>query len=412
MNAVLRHLHRAALLQAGGGLTDGQLLGRFLTGRDEDAFAALVRRHGPMVLAVCRRILGDDHDAEDAFQATFLVLVRKAAALCRHPILGPWLHGVAYRTSLKARTMMARRRARERRARPPLAAEAPATEPSPEMLGLLDRELSRLPDKYRVPVVLCELQGRTRKEVARQLRIPPGTLSSRLAHARKLLATRLARRGVGFAGGVLAFGLSAEAAPSVPAPLVLSTAKAAAAFAAGHVAGVSTTVIVLTEGVLKTMFLSKLKAITLALLVVATLGMGGIAYRSASAQEAQRKPHNELDALRRENELLRVNVEVLLEKVRSQEAEIKSLKSHAQAAVQAGSPALTNIFNADGSALQGSVRAIYGQPALNEFTWNVDAPPEIEQAIKAFREAPDKESRRRTAEALEKALQKFRKELK
>src|SRR6516225_1545840 len=109
MNAVLRHLHKVALLHDGGGLADGQLLDRFLTQRDEDAFAGLVVRHGPMVLAVCRRVLGNAHDAEDAFQATFLVLARKAAALRTHPLLGGWLHGVAYRTSLKARSLRARR---------------------------------------------------------------------------------------------------------------------------------------------------------------------------------------------------------------------------------------------------------------------------------------------------------------
>jgi RNA polymerase sigma factor (sigma-70 family) len=410
MNAVLRHLHRAALLQEGAGLTDGQLLERFLAARDEDAFAALVRRHGPMVLAVCRRVLGDAHDAEDAFQATFLVLVRKAAGLPGRQLLGAWLHGVAYRTSLKARTMMARRRARERQATVRAAAECPNPEAAPDMLRLLDQELNRLPDKYRLPVILCELEGRTRKEVARQLAIPPGTLSSRLAHARKVLANRLSRRGVALAGGALAFPLSAKAAAPVPASLVLATTKAATALAAGQAAGISTTIILLTEGVLKTMFLSKLKAATIALVVAATLGMGGIAYRSASAQEGQRKPHNELDALRRENELLKVNVEVLLEKVRAQEAEIKSLKVRPPVAKQAGLPASYTSWNVvvDRANPANVANLTWSQPNV----WNVDAPPEIEQALKAFREAPDKESRRRTAEALEKALQKFRKELK
>jgi RNA polymerase sigma factor (sigma-70 family) len=416
MNAVLQHLRQASLLQGGGGLTDRQLLERFLTGRDEDAFAALVRRHGPMVLSVCRRVLSNAHDAEDAFQATFLVLVRKAAALPRNQVLGAWLYSVAYRTSLKARTMMARRRARERRA-DPRPADTPEPEACLELLQLLDQELNRLPDKYRVPVVLCELQGRTRTEAARQLAIPPGTLSSRLARARKVLAGRLSRRGVVLSGGALALPVAAKAATPVPALLVLATARIAARFAAGRAAGVSTTVILLTEGVLKTMFLSKLRAATIAVLVAGMISAGGIVYRSAQAQEAQGKPRNELDALRRENELLKLNVEVLLEKVRSQEAEIKSLKPRPQVARlttgETGSWAVDSTGTLKGVIWpQPPPTWTFSVPASQANVWNVDGPPEIEQAMKAFREAPDKESRRRTAEALEKALQKFRKELK
>jgi RNA polymerase sigma factor (sigma-70 family) len=409
MKAVLRHLHRAALLQGGGGLTDGQLLDRFVARRDQEAFAALVRRHGPMVLAVCRRVLGDAHDAEDAFQATFLVLVRRALSIRGRQVLGAWLHGVAYRTSLKARTMMARRRARERQASMRAEAAAPAPEPSADVLGLLDQELQRLPDKYRVPVILCELEGRTRKEVARHLAIPPGTLSSRLAQARKLLANRLTRRGIALAGGVLTLPLAAQAPAAVPAALLLATAKAAAALAAGQRAGISTTVLLLTQGVLKTMFLSKLKTAALALVVLVTLGIGGVAYRSGGVRGAEGKPASELETLRRENELLKVNVEVLLEKVRAQEAEIKSLKP--PLAKQAGLPAAAR-WQVAAPAVAGQWQVVVPQDNGTVLQWNLDAPPEIDRAIKAFREAPDKESRRRTAEALEKALQKFRRELK
>jgi RNA polymerase sigma-70 factor (ECF subfamily) len=173
MNSVLRHLSRAAL----GGLTDGQLLERFLSRRDEAAFEAVVRRHGSMVLGVCRRVLRQQQDAEDAFQATFLVLARKAASLSSRELLGNWLYGVAYRTAMKARTMNARRRAREDRARGRRTPEAPKGGAWEELLPLLDQELSRLPDKYRVPVVHCDLQGRTRREVAAQLKAPEGTIT-------------------------------------------------------------------------------------------------------------------------------------------------------------------------------------------------------------------------------------------
>src|SRR5579871_1025327 len=159
MNGVVRHLCRAAL----AGLTDRQLLDALATRRDGAAFEALLRRHGPMVLGVCRRVLGNHHDAEDAFQATFLVLLRKAAGIRRREAVGSWLYGVAYHTARKARAMSARRHARETRA---AARPRPApTEPDAD----LDEALHALPEKYRVPVVLCELEGKSRREVARQL---------------------------------------------------------------------------------------------------------------------------------------------------------------------------------------------------------------------------------------------------
>src|SRR5437588_7541541 len=161
---VMRHLHRAALLQGGADLTDGELLECYVARRDEAAFGALVRRHGSMVLGVCRRVLGNVHDAEDAFQATFLVLVRKAGSVRPRDAVGNWLYGVAYRTALEARGKLARRRAKERQ-----VVAIPQSEVKPDDLWrdlrpLLDRELSRLPDKYRLPVVLCDLEGRSRQE--------------------------------------------------------------------------------------------------------------------------------------------------------------------------------------------------------------------------------------------------------
>src|SRR5262245_14764124 len=185
-NSVLPHLRRVVLLRDGGGMTEGQLLDCFLASRDEAAFEALVRRLGPMVLGVCRRILGDPHDVEDAFQATFLVAVRKAASVRPRELFGNWLYGVAYRTALVARARIIRRRAREKQFED--LPHPPQVEPESswqELRPFLDQEVSRLPDKYRLPVVLCDLEGRSRQEVARQLRLPEGTVSSRLAAARK-----------------------------------------------------------------------------------------------------------------------------------------------------------------------------------------------------------------------------------
>lgn len=181
--------------------TDGDLLTRYARDRDEAAFAVLVHRHGPTVLGVCRRVLGNATDAEDAFQAVFLVLVNRADTLTGRAVLGDWLHGVAVRVAMKARTSYARLRRRERQvaeSRPEPVPDPVPDEPSP----WLDRELAALPDKFRAPVVLCLIQDRPRNEVAAELGIPEGTLASRLDTARKRLAGRLARHQVAavFAG--------------------------------------------------------------------------------------------------------------------------------------------------------------------------------------------------------------------
>jgi RNA polymerase sigma factor (sigma-70 family) len=191
LSDVVRHLRRAALRQDGGTMTDGQLLECFLARRDEDAFEALLRRHGPMVLGVCRRVLRNTHDAEDAFQATFLIFVRKATAIRERESVASWLHRAAFRAALEADA--ARRRSRERQVYAMPEPEA-VVEPDvwSDMRPLLDQELDQLPDKYREAIVLCDLQGKTRKEAARQLGVPEGTLSGRLTTARRMLANTTA----------------------------------------------------------------------------------------------------------------------------------------------------------------------------------------------------------------------------
>src|SRR4051812_29209582 len=171
VRGVIQHVRRAALLRDGAaGLTDGQLLTDYVSRRDGAALAALVRRHGPMVWGVCRRVLADFHDAEDAFQATFLVLVRKAASLAAPDLLANWLYGVAHQTALKARGVIARRKGRERQvADMPEPAAAEPQDMWPDLQPLLDQELSRLPDASRAVVVLCDLEGKTRTEAGRQL---------------------------------------------------------------------------------------------------------------------------------------------------------------------------------------------------------------------------------------------------
>jgi RNA polymerase sigma factor (sigma-70 family) len=297
MSEVLQHLRRAALLRDGAGLTDGQLLGDYLLRREEAALAALVRRHGPMVWRVCRRVLRNYHDAEDAFQATFLVLVRKAASVVPREMVVNWLYGVAHQTALKARATTARRRARERQVTQMPEPASTDLELWNDLQALLDQELSGLPDIYRVAIVRCELEGKTRKEAARQLGVPEGTLAARLARGRVMLAKRLARHGLAVSGGTLAAVIAQNAAlAGVPTSLVSSTIKAASLFAAGQAAAtgvVSAKVAGLAEGVLKTMLLTKAKIVTAVLLAVATFGMGaGWLTHQALAQKATNTTHH------------------------------------------------------------------------------------------------------------------------
>ncbi|GEM_PF-3367149 len=248
---------------------DAALLEAFLTRRDQTAFAVLVQRHGPMVLGVCRRILGHAQDAEDAFQAAFWVLARKAHAVRPRGYVGNWLYGVAVRTALKARGLRRRRRELQVDAMPPQMV-APV-EPNHDVQAVLDEEIERLPAKYRLAVVLCELQGCSRMKAAKQLGVAEGTLSSRLAYARRLLAKRLQARGVALAVGGGTITLAEQiAGAAVPHALLASTIQAASATAPSSAAIAS-----LVKGMVAAMFLSKLKQIAaLALLCAVALGFG------------------------------------------------------------------------------------------------------------------------------------------
>jgi RNA polymerase sigma factor (sigma-70 family) len=285
---ILEPLRRAVLLRDGAGLTDGQLLECFLSRGDEDAFAALVRRHGPMVWGVCRRVLRSHHHAEDAFQATFLVLVRKAPSVVPREMVANWLYGVARQTALKERALASRRGERER---PAAEMPEPAVEEqglSREAQSLIDDELSRLPEKYRAPVVLCDLEGKTRKEDARQLGWPEGTVAGRLARARTLLATRLSRRG-------LALPVAALAAVSAPTSAVSNTIRVASLFAGAQAATgeISASVAALTEGVLKAMSLNRRIAWGAVLLAVLLLGGAGALAHRAPATAKDERPNAE-----------------------------------------------------------------------------------------------------------------------
>jgi RNA polymerase sigma factor (sigma-70 family) len=336
LNGFLRCLRTTMLLQEASGVTDAQLLESFITRKDEAAFEALVRRHSPMVWGVCCRVLGHVQDAEDAFQATFLVLVRRAASVVPRGMVGNWLHGVAYRTAMKARAAATKRRMKEKQVEVLPEPQAAQHNRLHDLVPLLDQELDRLPDKYRVAVILCDLEGKTHREAARQLDWPVGTLSTRLLRARVMLAKRLTRHGLAITSGALVAVLTQNArAACVPTPLLFSTIKAATLFAAGQTATaglISVKVAALTEGVLKTMLLTKLKvavAVVLVVGLISTSATGLVYYAKAGEQpdhEQQQSVKSDLPAKESEAKVLDLGQQnVELERLR---AEIEALKKH------------------------------------------------------------------------------------
>jgi RNA polymerase sigma factor (sigma-70 family) len=287
-DTLLRYIHRLVVRPEPEEATDAALLGRFISGRDERAFAALVNRHGPLVLHVCRRVLGDSDDTEDAFQAVFLVLARKAASVGRREALAAWLHGVARRVALKARSARARR-CRETR---PLAAPPADARPDPlaelsarELLLIVDEELQRLPEVYRLPVILCCLEGRSLEEAAHQLGWTPGSVKGRLERGRARLRERLLRRGLTLSATLAAVEVSRNAAPAMAvARLVSRTVQGAVAFGTGQTAGaagVSTGAAALAGQVVKTMALARLKVPAALLLAMSLLATGLALFRAA-----------------------------------------------------------------------------------------------------------------------------------
>lgn len=271
-------------------VSDGRLLEQFRNTRDHGAFAELVRRHGPMVMGVCHRVLRQAHDAEDAFQAAFLVLVRKAPTLRSSDNVAGWLHGVAYRTAMKARSMAARRHGREQESEAVLDAVA-RTEGGVdrEEMALLDDEVRRLPEKYRLPIVLCDLEGHSRSHAAKALRWPEGTVAGRLIRARQLLARRLSRRGVGVSVGMLPTLLAIPASQALSTSLVCSTVHVASLTLLGP-GTAPLAVQQLTQGVLTNMTVSKCKMIALSLVGVLMVGVGINRYGPAFAEDGTRRP--------------------------------------------------------------------------------------------------------------------------
>lgn len=275
----LRHLSRALLAADLADLSDAELVGRFAERRDEAAFAALVRRHGALVFGVCRRVLRHDQDAEDAFQATFLVLAREAASLRQTGVIGNWLYGVAFNVARRAQVARHRRAVKEQEAASRRPTAAPETVLD-DLRDVLDRELNALPEKYRSAVVLCDLMGQTTEQAASGVGCPPKTLGTRLTRGRALLARRLARHGVAPSAGVVA-ALAPSTAAAVPHRLIESAARVAV-----EPAVVAPAVAALTKGVSNVMVPMSLKIV--AVLTCSTLFVGGFAMHGGFA--AHRTP--------------------------------------------------------------------------------------------------------------------------
>jgi len=269
---VVRRLRQVAAPPAGDG-TDAELVGAFTVRGDTRSFERIVRRHGPMVLGVCRRVLRDATDADDAFQATFLVLIRRAGSLRQPDRLGAWLHQVAHRTARKLRAIRLARHARETELSDLGIGEPPADTVWRELRPVFDQELDQLPEKLRLPAVLCFLEGHSKREAARTLGWPEGTLAGRLQQARERLRVRFTARGLTLSAGALAAALfEGVGSAALPERLLTSTIHLAATGSAGAVA--SAGVRALADGVSQAMVMTKLKALAATVLIAGILGTG------------------------------------------------------------------------------------------------------------------------------------------
>ncbi len=442
---VVEHL-RTAVRGLHPDLTDGQLLARFAGSRDEDAFAALLQRYGRMVWGVCRSTVRHTQDAEDAFQSTFLTLARKAGSLSRSESVGGWLYRVAAHTAAHARAANARRSSRERLVdNPPEVASV--TPEFQDWHAVLHQEIAGLPDVYRQALVLCELEGVSRREGARRLGVPEGTLSSRLAAARRLLGERLVRRGLALSIGCLAL--------NVPEALALATVKAVAN------QGRAMPIVALVKGVLQSMFVSKCKALVALSALSLLIGVGAFTYgvggqeptttkagqpesggKSNPAAPPERPDDDkakEAEALRRAYVNLAVELELVRKRAEARAAEAESLREEAvrqrvQAQQSQGeaeklrdvaqvlaarAKEQATILQLENERLQRELQEARDQAenraqelARLRVSNSQEGEADAKEALKAFQEAKDKEGRRKALESLQKAVDKLKETVK
>jgi len=298
----LQRLFEAGTVTA---LPDMQLLERFITAGDESAFEAILLRHGPMVLQVCQHVLADPHDVDDAFQATFLILVKKAGSIRDRDLLATWLYGVARRVAVRARIDARRRQARERTGVEGMdvADQRVHRADAGEIRALIDEALERLPKRYRAPLVLCDLEGQTHEQAAAQLKCPVGTIKSRLSRGRERLRAQLVRRGLAIPAGPSVSTQRTQAAPTLPVDLLNRTTRAATQLATGRAVAagmLSTQATALVEGVIRSMFVSKLK-IAAAAVLAASLTVAGLKTLVSPRQTQAAPAAQDAAATRRES---------------------------------------------------------------------------------------------------------------
>jgi RND family efflux transporter MFP subunit len=377
LSSVIHDL-RSATLQDARSLSDGQLLDHFIEHKDEGAFAALVQRHSAMVWGVCRRMLPHHHDAEDAFQATFIVLARNAASVRRRERVASWLHGVAQRTALKARGLAGKRGAREKQVTTMPEPEAAQQDSGDRLDGLIDQELADLPEKYRIAIILCDLEGKTGKVAAGQLKVPEGTLASRLRTGRRLLARRLARQGLAPSAGALAAVLAPAATASMPAALVGKTVKAALLVAKGAVpaaVGMSAKVIALVEGAQKTMLLTKLNVGVVSGLLAVTVAVAGLLVAGAGSSVEAGDPQKDLDYLIKLAPAERMRV---LAKVVNKDKDFVSARGAAKELVERGS-----LEAAESTAIVCNLPKLpNGEPSASIIKWVIDEGSQVKKGDK------------------------------
>jgi len=365
LEPVVRHIRRLAAYEAAPSQTSHQLLQDFLADRNETAFAALVRRHGPMVMSVCNHVLRQYQDAEDAFQGTFLVLARKAGSIRNGGSLASWLHGVAFHTAMRAKRDLARRRLHERQVKPMTNATPTWDSALQELQAAVDQEVERLPEKYRAPFVLCCLENKSKAEAASELGWKVGTVSSRLDQARKRLRQGLTRRGVTLSAVLGAAAVSNKAVAAVPAGLVRATAQAALRYAAGKSAVTLLTksgATVLAEGVIRSMFATKTKIATALLVGVLAAGAAALTHSTFAANGGN---------------VGAPAIHVMVEDAGAQDAAVKSASTgghSGSAAHQDGSPAHSSIsgevLGPDGKPIKGAKLCVnphfvsQGEPAV------------------------------------------------
>jgi RNA polymerase sigma factor (sigma-70 family) len=344
LQSVVEHIRNLAAPELANDRTDQELLRDFSARRDQAAFTTLVKRHASMVFGICRRVLNHAQDAEDAFQATFLLLAHKATAIRKQTALASWLHGVAFRTAMRSKRDSARRRFHEKRVAPMARTPAASELALRELQALLDEEIERLPEKYKAPFVLCCLEGKSKAEAATELGWRVGTVSSRLAYARKFLQTRLSRRGVSLAGVLGAAALAPDSAiAGVPHLLIDGTVRAALQFTASKgLAGglISAEVAALVKMVSKSMLISQLKPL-LALLLAVSATAAGVGVFAHQAVANPRRSEAANAASRWETAL-------------NEQPRPKPLSSEAGGAAQGTAVVRGKVVDPDGKALSGA----------------------------------------------------------